>query len=156
MSSEPDGCWMWKSPLPDGYGLHRVAPGFRLHAHRFAYELFHGERAPRRGEGDIHHRCKNKACVNPWHLERLTISEHRTLHKDYITDMPFAPGHKPKPKPEHIAKQRRVKVLTDIPEVWHRNIKAYCERTGMDAAPFWRVGLRLAAKQAGFDLDKEE
>jgi hypothetical protein len=70
--------------------------------------------------------------------------------------MPFIKGHKPKPKPAHIATKPRVQVWVSIPEVWRRNIQAYCEKTGMDAVAFWRVSARLGAKQAGFDLDKEE
>jgi len=29
---------------------------------------------------DPHHRCRNKVCVNPWHLQWLTPTEHARLH----------------------------------------------------------------------------
>jgi len=70
-----DGCWNWTASLNDsGYGvLHK--PGKRggvVRAHRFAYELLIGL-IPETLV--IDHLCRNRACVNPDHMEPVTIGE---------------------------------------------------------------------------------
>lgn len=48
-------------------------------AHRFAYQIVHGS-IP---DGHhIHHRCRNRLCVNPEHLEALTPTQHNRLHAE--------------------------------------------------------------------------
>ncbi len=46
--------------------------GRNLWAHRVAYELF---RFPIPNGLQIDHLCRNRACVNPWHLEPVTSRE---------------------------------------------------------------------------------
>lgn len=62
------GCWVWKRPSPNGYGLLRVN-GRQTLAHRSFYEMHIGP-IP---EGlSLDHLCRNPACVNPKHLEPVT------------------------------------------------------------------------------------
>ena len=66
---DPTDCWEWKGSTQwGGYGS--LWPG--LKAHRVAYELFVG---PIPHGLTIDHLCYKRACVNPAHLEAVTLSE---------------------------------------------------------------------------------
>lgn len=66
------GCWLWEGPgMGNGYGVFNV--GFKhLSAHRFAYEMLKGPIPPGL---TIDHLCRNRACVNPDHMEPVTNVE---------------------------------------------------------------------------------
>ena len=72
------GCWNWTGAKSfAGYGRFgnnggRKATPRVVMAHRFAFEQTIG-RLPKRLHLD--HLCRNPACVNPWHLEPVTMSE---------------------------------------------------------------------------------
>lgn len=67
------GCWGWRGRLgTNGYGRFRAKALPGVQPHRVSYILAHG------GIPDglhIDHLCRNKKCVNPAHLEAVTLQE---------------------------------------------------------------------------------
>lgn len=68
----PLGCWWWTGAKSvDGYGHFKTGAGAVAIAHRWSYEHLIGP-IP---EGlHIDHLCRNRACVNPDHLEPVTCA----------------------------------------------------------------------------------
>lgn len=68
----PSKCWQWTAALN-----WRGRPKFRgdgrdVYAYRWVYEKMFGLIQP---PLQLDHLCMNKACVNPWHLEKVTAKE---------------------------------------------------------------------------------
>jgi hypothetical protein len=61
-------CWVWTSAQRRGYGYFRLR-GANVPAHRWAYEAMI---APIPAGLQIDHLCRNRLCVNPYHLEPVT------------------------------------------------------------------------------------
>ena len=74
----PGGCWEWRGwrnagsgQTSGGYGRLWIS-GKHVAAHRLAYELFVGS-IPEHLTLD--HLCRNRGCVNPFHLEPVTMRD---------------------------------------------------------------------------------
>ena len=69
----PNGCWLWTAGhTSHGYGAFNYRVGTlwkQAYAHRLAYEAVIGPIPPGL---QIDHLCRNRACVNPEHLEPVT------------------------------------------------------------------------------------
>ena len=72
ITAEADGCWLWPGALThDGYGRIQDQGKARL-AHRVVYEHLIG---PVPSELQLDHLCRVRRCVNPSHLEPVTLRE---------------------------------------------------------------------------------
>jgi hypothetical protein len=68
---EPNGCWVWtKARTTAGYG-HFHLRGRYYQAHRLVYGLLRGPVLT----VVMDHLCRNRACVNPDHLEPVSHAE---------------------------------------------------------------------------------
>ena len=69
---DKQGCWVWNgSRESSGYGVISVE-GRQRPAHRVSYELIIG---PIPDGLQLDHLCRNRACINPLHLEPVTLKE---------------------------------------------------------------------------------
>ncbi len=70
VQEDPSGCWIWRGALTtSGYG-NLIVNGRPVLAHRFAY----AEMCAEIPDGlVIDHLCRVPACVNPYHLDPVTI-----------------------------------------------------------------------------------
>lgn len=89
-------CWVWTGrPANEGYGKFVVRRKW-YQAHRFAYECLITE-IP---DGlELDHLCRNRACVNPWHMEPVT---HYVNTRRALLGKPFT-GRRPAPDATHCA-----------------------------------------------------
>lgn len=68
-----DDCWNWTgSRNPKGYGMVRVPRDAVRLAHRVVWQFYV---EPLADGQELDHLCRNRACVNPDHLEPVTHRE---------------------------------------------------------------------------------
>lgn len=86
--NKTDTCWLWTGTLnPKGYA-NFSAGGTTVIAHRWAFERFVG---PIPDGLHIDHLCRVRRCVNPDHLEAVTLTENNRRSKPMS---PYCPhGH---------------------------------------------------------------
>lgn len=66
------GCWLWNQKIgKNGYASFH-AKGKTTTAHRYSYQIFFGK-----VQDNLHidHICRTRHCVNPDHLEAVTVKE---------------------------------------------------------------------------------
>ena len=62
-------CWVWTANKSNGYGRFDTTTNSKAYAHRYAYELWVG---PIPEGAVVHHKCGNRPCCNPDHLQLTT------------------------------------------------------------------------------------
>lgn len=85
ISPEPtSGCWLWFGTIrKNGYGAFgagRLNSHKMVLAHRYAFTAYVG---PIPDDRELDHLCRNRACVNPQHLEPVSHREN-TLRGDSV------------------------------------------------------------------------
>lgn len=88
MPEPMSGCWLWAGALSKGYGHFALTKGDVRNAHRLAYEELVG---PIPAGLHLDHLCRNRACVNPDHLEPVTNREN-TVRGAHPMVVPFHTG----------------------------------------------------------------
>lgn len=67
-------CWEWQGHIDHGYGRSHL-DGIKDYAHRVAYRLTYGNIPTGL---IVAHKCDNKICVNPNHLEAVSFSKNNS------------------------------------------------------------------------------
>ena len=69
---QESGCWLWTGNIhPHGYGF-ACGGGHKGQAHRLTYTMLRGH-IP--GGFVPDHLCRNRACVNPWHMDLVNRAQ---------------------------------------------------------------------------------
>ncbi|QAY71796.1 HNH endonuclease [Xylanimonas protaetiae] len=97
VTEQDDGCWAFDHVDPrTGYATFR-----QQRAHRWAYEFFHG---PIPDGLHLDHLCANRRCVNPDHLDPVTVAVNNRRQKASLDTCKH--GHPWTPSNTYIHPQR--------------------------------------------------
>lgn len=124
-----NGCWEWTGPLhSEGYGQIRYGSrgAGHMYAHRFSYKSFVDDIPTGHYVTQV---CQNRRCVNPAHLEAITISETRKRQswtdqqrKERLMQLASSLGHVQIPHPANDPfpniKERFWDRITKTDECW--------------------------------------
>lgn len=120
-SGGPESCWEWQGRTNFGYGIVMIH-GRNIRVHRLSYELVNG---PIPDGLMVRHKCDNRRCVNPDHLEVGT-------HQDNMDDMmergrkPMGELHHTVARPETVVRGERngrAKLTDDAVRSIHRMVR---------------------------------
>ncbi len=73
------GCWIWAQATRRKYGAASTQDRTVVQAHRFSFELFVG---PIPSGMTLDHLCRDTRCVNPEHLEPVSLQENLRRGRD--------------------------------------------------------------------------
>ena len=93
ISIQPNSCWLWMAATDDKGYARLLVHGKNIRAHRWAYQQFVG---PIPEDCEIDHRCRNKSCVNPEHLDAVSHEENMRRADCSISGEHFAIKQKAK------------------------------------------------------------
>lgn len=127
-----EGCWIWtKSCFPNGYGQQKLNKK-NWKVHRLVYSLLNKDFDPAL---IVRHRCGNRRCCNPLHLEEGTLADnskdsiiHQTSYFHNI-DQNGVNNHMAKLNEDDVYEMRRLyargdKSFTEIAKLFDVNRKA--------------------------------
>jgi hypothetical protein len=117
-----DGCWEWTGwHNTKGYARVQI-DGDHQGVHRVIYELVIG---PIPAGMTLDHLCRNTACVNPWHLEPVSLSEN--VRRQHAARTHCKRGHAFTPENTRHRPQGRVCITCQ--NAWAREKRARLKTT---------------------------
>lgn len=89
VEKSPGGCWLWSGPVTAGYSK-AWFDGKSITGHRLMYTHYVGV-VPAGLQLD--HLCRNRLCVNPYHLEPVTSRENNLRNPNSVLSINLGKTH---------------------------------------------------------------